>query len=371
MVLSLAWQWVSAANDLDTARAQLRALRQSLHACEQKHLHSEARAKVQRRGGRRRLQAEPTTHRRCQTRCDRECTRFDGCRGEAWVCINLYDLLDADSLGTTGLFDNQCFAEAPRSTRAAVRELARQHLTAALGEDSHPSLSPTSSLLPYAPKMSQNVGLAFKAAVERYWRADGGQWGRRVPVDALLSASRSALTLRQLARRLTQAECQRQGLPLTTMARERTFNRSWHTFRGALHTTEPRNLAQDAVLFMMDLMVQHYGVFNKIGCGRPPAPPDSPPRPRAVALHRHGWVRACMRVCACAHVRACARVRACVRACVRVCICARVHACVNVCVRMCVRARVCLRGLCVGSVSLWGVSAGWAWASSRILLTRL
>lgn len=175
----------------------------------------------------------------CQTRCDRECSRFDDCKGEAWVCLNLFELLESDSgpVPAGPPFD-QCF-EPVRSerTRRELKALARTYLS------------------PGAEAVGiEQRSLAFQREAERTLRDDdGGSTAgavRRVPHDLLASAARSGWTAGRLVAALTGAECQPHGLSLRRLARERTFNRTHWTFR-------TRNLHADALMFLFDLFVNY------------------------------------------------------------------------------------------------------------------
>ena len=187
--------------------------------------------------------APPTSGQHCQTRCDRECSRYDDCDGEAWVCINLYELLRSDSgpVPAGPPFD-QCFEEvAHEGTRSCLKAMARKHLSNRRQVDKARSLS----FQKRAERCLHDSGMSSVAAGASAPPATrGGR--RRVPHDLLLRAARKKWTPAQLVTKVTSAECQPRGVSLPRLARERSFNRSHWTFG-------TRNLHQDALLFLLDL----------------------------------------------------------------------------------------------------------------------
>ena len=69
----------------------------------------------------------PQPRKGCQTVCDRDCSRFDDCRGEAWVCINLFELLESDS-GPTPMF-SQCYGGLPPHARRGMKQLVSEGMS--------------------------------------------------------------------------------------------------------------------------------------------------------------------------------------------------------------------------------------------------
>ena len=175
----------------------------------------------------------PTANSSCQTRCDRDCSHFDaGCKGEAWVCVNLFDVLRSDNgPAPAGPPFENCFeAVSNASVRRALKALARRNLFASEG------------------RAGPSKSISFQREAETLLQAgDGSGRRRRVPHDLLARAVARRWTMNELVSHLLKADCQPRGLGLPRLARERFFNRSWWTFR-------TKNMHQDAVNFLADLM---------------------------------------------------------------------------------------------------------------------
>ena len=188
----------------------------------------------------------------CQTVCDRECSRFDNCKGEAWVRVNLFELLQSDT-GPVPLF-SQCYSPLAPSLRRGIRTLLLQSVAMAAGVDES-ELRGDVSLQDYARHIDAPTSLAFQRDAEALTHQQ--QPTRRVRHDALRRAALKGWKLNKLHRVLTDYGCQPKGLSLPHLARTRFFNESHKSFRVA-------NLHQDAVLFMLDMVIQERALFDRL-----------------------------------------------------------------------------------------------------------
>ncbi len=192
----------------------------------------------------------------CQTRCDRDCSRFDDCKGEAWVCLNLFELLEADSAPVLNGEHSRhmgCHPPLGRATRQAVRQLIRQYAAAA--SDVEEGRVSATAPLPRGAALSER-SRAFQADAEALIQRPG--FGRRrVPHDLWSRSVARGASLHELAGEMARGECQPTGLPLPHLARARFHNASWWTFA-------TRNLQQDALLFLLDLSFEQRAAFHQL-----------------------------------------------------------------------------------------------------------
>ena len=192
----------------------------------------------------------------CQTRCDSDCSRFDRCQGEAWVCVNLFELLGSDS-GPLLLGDRnrQCHAPLRRSLRMEMQQLLRRRVATAarINPDAVDTARPLHTLATYEDVQAQD--LQFQSEAEALYRQQGSP--RRVPHNYLSDAITKRRTMDDISGELSRGECQQSGIRLPHLARSHFFNASRWTFN-----TE--NMHQDAVLFMLDLLFQQRALFNRL-----------------------------------------------------------------------------------------------------------
>ena len=203
----------------------------------------------------------------CQTVCDRECSRFDDCRGEAWVCINLFELLQSDT-GPVPLF-SQCHGALKPPLRRAMRTLLQRAVATAASVDVS-AIRGDTDLQDYARHLTVPRSKTFQRAAEEITHLQSPT--RRVRFNALTHAAAKGWTLNKLHRELTSYGCQPHGLSLPHLARTRTFNSSWRTF----HVS---NDHQDALMFMLDLVVQVRGAPQPLRLATVAASPHEPSTP--------------------------------------------------------------------------------------------
>ena len=214
----------------------------------------------------------------CQLRCDKDCDAFaENCQGEAWVCINLYELMKGTNRprGTYFLnqqvaegpyfWDSQCFGRLMQTAREEVRTIIRMHVEQAASTlGGYGAIDETMPLARYIGRdffsygRNAEVKRSFQLAIEQAFARQYHYGPRRLRPTELPEAVQSNQSAAVLLDAIDPKDrvCQPNGIPLVQLARERTFNRQWATF----NTKD--NLHEDALFFMMDLLFEQKHMFH-------------------------------------------------------------------------------------------------------------
>ncbi len=140
----------------------------------------------------------------CQTRCDKRCGLYDDCKGEAWVCVDLYGLmlgrrnelsdrpLEKGNMRHTSaagraryspyFWDSLCFLKLDEPAKARVRAAVLSGLGAMRGVPAS-RVDLSRPLHHYAGAYTPAQGRAFKAAIEVAIDQRVGSIGRQVRWD--------------------------------------------------------------------------------------------------------------------------------------------------------------------------------------------